>query len=162
MVALKPTFIIFDVVYLAFVALVLFFRQPRAGIAWLARTGLSLLGFLLPWILLYSPYYWAGIFSPVPFLQVSDAGPMDSLEFFSFTTLPFGSSMFAYSFLVLVVCVLTLFAWSAARSKRALLLLAASAAALACYIMIVVGLGSPALRAWRDPSILPSPILIGA
>jgi hypothetical protein len=142
LVALKPSFVIFVFLHLIAVGLVLFCQRARAAFRWLLVAVLSMLGFLLPWLLLYAPCYWAAFTSPIPLLQVSSAGPMDSLQFFSFSPLPFGSAMFDYTFILLVVCFLTLFALFATRSmairRSATMLLAASGAALVCYLLILL------------------------
>jgi hypothetical protein len=142
LVALKPTFVLFVFLHLFAVGLVLCLQRAGAALRWLMAAVLSLLGFLLPWLLLYAPCYWAAFVSPIALLQVSPVGRMDSLRFFSFAPLPFGSAMFDYTFLLLVVCCLALMAFFASRSgpirRSATMLLAASGAAFACYLLILL------------------------
>jgi hypothetical protein len=142
LVALKPSFVFFVFVHLFAVGIVLFCQRPRAAFRWLVVAFLSLLGFLLPWVLLYAPCYWAAFASPIALLPVSSTGPMDSLNFFSFAPLPFGSATFDYTVTLLVICFLTLFAFFTTRSmpirRSASMLLAASGTAFACYLFIMV------------------------
>jgi len=164
LIALKPTFALFVTLHLLFLAMAL-------GVRWAIRTGLSLVAFVSPWLLLHSPHYLAALRGSRA-VQIA-SGPVEArhLNFLSFDRLDYGSSVASYTLLIAAIGISGLMAfWAAGRqqatgkedrrgSSSAHLLAAACAAGIAAYFILV--LAGPLQSGYRHAVRYYAPFAIG-
>jgi hypothetical protein len=93
LIALKPTFALFVLILLLFLAIAL-------GVRWSVRTALFFLAFLSPWLLLHAPHYLAALHVSPGVPAGSGVGVDTHLNLFSFDALPYGSSVASYTLLI--------------------------------------------------------------
>jgi len=148
LIALKPTFALFVVLHLAFLALLRWrFAAKAAGFAVL---------FVLPWIALHAPHYWVALMEPNA-LQAYGSGPPDNLNLFSMVQLTYGSTVIQFTLTMFAAFLAGLTVIWRAEDR---FVAAAAAAGLAAYLVMFFVFG-PRLSGYGEAVRYFTPMAIG-
>lgn len=170
-VALKPTFALFGMLHVLFLAVVVAAaaRKPGRGLAWSAGVAGWGLMFLAPWIALHGSHYVSAIADPVP-KSAANTAPViiKMIDIFSTRQLPYGETFAHYTGLMVATLICTLAAVRPLGRVRdpgvrisAMAMIATGVAVAAGYFAIIQ-LGGPLLVGYAHALRYFIPVLIAS